>query len=1150
MKKKIGRALVVGAGISGIRAALDLAEFGYGVTLIDRSPYIGGILSQLDYQFPTDHCGMCKMLPLVDRDTSSQYCLRKGLFHENIEIRLSTELASVEGEPGHFQVSLRQKQSLVDPVLCVGCGDCVKVCPVEVPDTFNAGLAVRKAIYLPVPHAIPNSYTIDMIACTRCGECETICPTGAIKVSEEVSKDFRILVVDDELIVRDSLQAWLQDEGFEVDIAASGPEALELLSEQPYQLMLTDIKMPGMDGVELLQKTKEDFPDLCVVMMTAYATVETAVEAMKIGALDYLLKPFDPDTLVPMVLRIYQDLEVIKEPPMEVGALVICGGTAYFDPASGINTFGYGMYPNVVTSIEFERILSGTGPNQGRLVRPSDGKPIRKAAWLQCVGSRDVQLDADFCSSICCMHAIKEALVAKERTEEELEATIFYMDMRTYGKSFQRYRDQAETKHGVRFERGRVHTVIQDETSGNLIVAHVDHTGAYKEETFDMVVLSVGQRPASGTTELAEMVGIPLNQGGFCQAEPFSLARTNMEGIVLGGSFTGLKDINESIIQASSAALSASRVIHASGGGLAPELTSDESLHDILREPPRIMVAVCTCGDALSKLLEPKQLARRLEADPSVDQVLFIEQTCTAAGWDNLVELVEKHKPNRIMIGACLPYVYARKIRELGRHVGLDPALIDVVDINLIVQSSKIEAEPPSADELSFIYNELSAILGMGLAKLKWADPAPAPSVQILQQALVVGGGIAGMTTALAIADHGFQVDLVEKEEMLGGNLNWLQRTLEENTIKTFLEETMKKVEKHPLIRVHTQSRVISSYGQVGLFYTTVEDTTNVPFTIEHGVTILATGGTEATTTSYNFGTSEAIVTQKELEQKLADNTLDPGQLKSVVMIQCVDSRQEPRNYCSRICCATALKHALYLKEQNPDIAIYILYRDIMTYGFTESYYTQARKAGVIFIQHDVTEKPRVSVTNGSVQVTAFESIMGQKVQIDADLVTLATGIVPKLSKELAEAFGVTIDQDGFFEEAEPKWRPVDSIKEGVFACGLAHSPRNIAESIATAEAASQRALRILSHERMPAGKVVAEVRHSLCSLCELCIETCPYGARIFDLDLEKVLINAAMCQGCGSCATACPNSASILSGFSDRQMLDIIDSALEGTFD
>ncbi|MBW2644545.1 MAG: response regulator, partial [Deltaproteobacteria bacterium] len=290
-------------------------------------------------------------------------------------------------------------------------------------------------------------------------------------------------------------------------------------------LMLTDIKMPGMDGVELLQKAKENFPDLCVVMMTAYATVETAVEAMKIGALDYFLKPFDPDTLVPMVIRIYQDLEAAKEPPMEVGALVLCGGTSYFDPAVGKNTFGYGIYPNVVTSLEFERILSGTGPNHGRLVRPADGKHLQKVAWLQCVGSRDIQIDADFCSSICCMHAIKESLVAKEKANGELEAVIYYMDMRTFGKSFQRYRDQAETKHGVRFERGRVHSVLQDENSGDLIISHVDYTGIRKEERFDMVVLSVGQRPAPGTAELAEMLEIPLNQYGFGQAEPFSLTR-------------------------------------------------------------------------------------------------------------------------------------------------------------------------------------------------------------------------------------------------------------------------------------------------------------------------------------------------------------------------------------------------------------------------------------------------------------------------------------------------------------------------------------------------------------------------------------------------------------------------------------------------
>jgi heterodisulfide reductase subunit A len=585
-------------------------------------------------------------------------------------------------------------------------------------------------------------------------------------------------------------------------------------------------------------------------------------------------------------------------------------------------------------------------------------------------------------------------------------------------------------------------------------------------------------------------------------------------------------------------------VIHNTGGSLPLEPISDEPFLDISQEPPRVIVVVCTCGDTLSKLFDPQQLTRRLKTDPCVDQVLFLEQTCTAAGWQNLVELVEKNKPNRILIGACIPYLYSQKTRELGRSVGLVPGLIHVVNLRLMDQLSKLKDETPSADEITVIINELSSILGMGLARLKWADPTPAPRVKIFQQALVVGGGIAGMTAALAIADHGFQVDLVEKEETLGGNLTWLERDLEGNITEIVLEKTRHNMEKHPLIRVHTRSRVVGSYGQVGRFYTTIEDKAKGTFTLEHGVTILATGGMEATTTSYNYGKSEAIITQKELEQKINENILDPNQLESVVMIQCVDSREEPRNYCSRICCDTSLKDALCLKRQNPDIDIYIFYRDIMAYGFVESYYTQARKAGVIFIPYDVAEKPRVTVTDGSIQITALEPIIGQKIRLDADLVVLATGIVPTLPKDLAEAFGVTVDQDGFFQEAEMKWRPVDSIKEGVFACGLAHSPRNIAESIATARAASQRALRILYHEQMPAGKVVAEIHHSLCSLCEQCIEACPYGARTLDLDLEKVIVNPAMCQGCGSCATVCPNSASVLIGFSDRQMLDVIDSA------
>jgi len=1142
MQRKIGKAMVVGAGISGIRAALDLAETGYGVTLIDRAPHIGGILNQLDYQFPTDRCGMCKMLPLVDRDASSQYCLRKGLFHENIEILLSTELASVEGEAGNFRVTLRQKPNRVDPGLCIGCGECESVCPVEAADAFNAGLASRKAIYLPVPHAIPNSYVIDSAACTRCGECEKICPTGAIRLLEEERKRFRILVVDDELIVRDSLKEWLAEEGFTVDMAESGPQALQLLAENSYHLMLTDIKMPGMDGVEVLQKAKADFPDLTVVMMTAYATVETAVEAMKIGALDYLVKPFDPESLVPMITRIYENFETAGGRQIDVGALILCGGASYFNPAEGKNTYGYGVFPGVLTSLEFERIFSGTGPSHGQLVRPSDGKPIRKVGWIQCVGSRNLQQEADFCSSICCMFAIKEAVVAREKSDGQFDTTIFYMDMRTFGKTFQRYRDQAEVDCSVQFERCRVHSVEHDRQTNDLLIKYIDSHGDLKESRQDVVVLAVGQRPAHGTAQLAEMLDVPLNPWGFCQPEPFSVTQTAQKGIMLGGSFTGLKDISESVTQASAAALCASRVIHASGGGLAPESEPRHPAVEILREPPRVLVVICTCGDALGKISDLQELACCLSADPLVDGVELIEKTCTAKGWVSLVELVITRKPNRLLIGACLPYIYARKLRQLGREVNLDPALMEVVDIRSVAfgQSAENEAHPGHSP----FYLQLSA-LQMGLVRLKWVDPTPAASIPVQQCALVIGGGIAGMTAALAVADHGFAVELVEKEEKLGGNLLWLNQTVEGYTPRTLLEETCREVEKHPLINVHTESRVLVANGQVGQFYATIKDSEGSVRTVEHGVVILATGGTEATTHSYAYGTGAAVVTQQELAQKLDGGDFDPQQLATVVMIQCVDCRQEPRNYCSRVCCAAAIKHAIYLKEQNQDVAVYVLYRDIMTYGFTETYYTQARNAGICFIQYDLEKKPEVQTADGQVRVTVFEPILNQELEITADLCVLATGITPNLPADLSAAYGITIDQDGFFQEAESKWRPVDSLKEGIFACGLVHSPRTIAESIATAQAAAQRSLRILTHRHLPTGKVVASVHHSLCSRCENCIEACPYGARLLDDENEKVLVNPAMCQGCGSCATVCPNSASVVEGFRQQQMLGIIDAAL-----
>ncbi len=1133
MKRKIGSAMVVGAGIAGIRAALDLAESGYGVTLIDRAAHIGGILSQLDYQFPSNGCGMCKMLPLVARDAGSQYCLRKGLFHENIDILLSTEIATIAGEAGHFEVTLRQSPNPVDPERCNGCGACTAVCPVSVPDEFNAGLTLRKAIYLPVPHAIPNPFRIDPAACTRCGACVAACPSGAIQLTDSGREGFRVLVVDDELIVRDSIHAWLTDEGYTVEMAAGGREALKRLTEQRFQLMLLDIKMPGLDGVEVLQKAREMQPDLCVVMMTAYATVETAIEAMKAGAREYLLKPFETDTLSGQVARIYHETELAEARRVETGALILCGGTDYFNPAEGKNPFAYRQSPHVLTSLEFERILSGTGPSGGRLVRPADGKAVGKVAWIQCVGSRDLQSGADFCSTVCCMYAIKEALLAREKTATDLETTIFYMDLRTPGKSFQRYRDRAEQEGGVKFERGRIHSVVPDPATGDPVLAYVPHDGGRREERFDLVVLAVGQRPAAGAAQLAEIAGIELNPWGFARSAPFSLTRSSREGIFLGGAFAGLQDISDSVIRASSAALGASRVLHAGGGSLGAAPSPAATLRDVSRETPRVGIIFCTCGESVPL---NAALAAHLQQDPAVAWVSALEKTCTAEGWEAMTDLVKARDANRLLIAACHPYVYARKLRELSAAVGLEPALITVVDIRSL---SPTTAAPPA---------EMARVVAMGVAALKKAAPGPVPSVAVVQEALVVGGGIAGMTAALSIADHGYPVRLVEQAETLGGNLNWLTSTLDDQNPRALLTETVARVGNHPHITVHTSSRVAGAFGEVGHFFTTIEGPDRQTTSLEHGTVILATGGSEAATTAYGHGASGAVLTLKALETGLASTAIDPAGLTAVVMIQCVECREEPRNYCSQVCCPSALKHALALKKRNPDIAVYVLYRDLMSCGFNETYYTRARQAGILFFPYSLQRKPKVTIDpETGPLVTVFEPVIGREVAIAADLVVLATGIVPNLPEALVEAFGIVRDRDGFFQEAESKWRPVDAVKEGVFACGLVRAPHGIPEVIAEAEAAAQRALRILGRKRLPAGKVVAEVRHSLCSRCERCIDACPYGARRLNPDLDRIFINPAMCQGCGACAAVCPNSAAIVAGFTDGQMLAVIEAALEG---
>lgn len=1146
MTQKTGKALVVGAGISGMRAAIDLAEFGYAVILIDQKARTGGVSGGLDRQFPSDGCGMCRMIPHSNPEHALQQCMKKGPGHENISVMLQTSVTSVEGEAGSFRVTLLQHPNPVDPERCTGCGLCIPACPVEIPDLFNAGTKMRKAIGPPSPYTPLGPFYIDTEACTRCGACIEACPTGAVSMPDEDRSSFTVLVVDDEQIIRDSLREWLGEEGgFSVVTAKSGQEALELIRDSKVDLMLADIKMPGMDGIELLDNALQINPDLAVMMITAYATVDTAVEAMKLGAVDYLVKPFDPDTLLPKIAGIFYELTLPPGPETEVGAIILACGSGEYNPAEGKNPFGYKVLADVVTGIEFERIISPAGPNQGSLERPSDGRWVSRIAWVLCAGSRNIKENADFCSGVCCMYALKQARIVKKAARAkgaEVDCVIYYMDMRTFGKNYQQYKDDAEAE-GVRCVRSRVNSITMDAETGDLCIRTADQSGIIRSDCHDLAVLATGQRPAAQTDELAEMLGLEKNPWGFVATENFSATRTSTKGVFAAGSVTGRKDISDSVISGSSAALGASRILHRAGGGLREISEQTGSEQDISRDPPEIFAAICSCGSALSGIADSDPVSGESLFDPTVCSLQTADQLCTKEGMEALLEKIRQTDANRAVIGACGPLCSPGKKRAIADAADLCPDLMEITDITKHVPAEAWTKDSP----LSHAHKELiKTSMEMAIEEVKYADPGFSPKISVTGTALVVGGGIAGMTAALGIADHGYEVWLAEKQDRLGGNLNWISSTVEGLAPEQLLEQTRSRVENHGRINVCTKTQVISTIGWAGAFSSRLESSDGNIFSVDHGAAVLATGGAEAEISGFSNGTDPRIMTQKEFETRIGSPDFEPEKINSLCMILCAETRQEPKNYCSRVCCESALKHCLQVKQKNPDANIYIFYRDIMACGFLESFFTSARKAGVIFITYDPANPPQVAAENEAIVVSGREPLLGRELEIKSDLLVLAAGVIPYMPADLAANFGAETDEHGFLMEAEYKWLPVQSGTKGVFACGLALRPGNITESIASAEAAAFQAVCLLAQNSMPAARSIARIRHSLCSLCMRCVVACPFGARMHDEETNRILVNPAACTACGACAAACPNFASYVQGFSPRKMLSAVDAAAD----
>lgn len=994
---KQGSGLVVGGGIGGIQAALDLADSGFFVYLVENSPAIGGRMAQLDKTFPTNDCAMCMLSPKL---------VEVGR-HPNVQIITGASIESLEGQAGNFTAEIRQRPRYVDITRCIACGRCIAACvyqDAKFPSEFDMGLGKRKPVYIPFPQAVPLAAVIDPQTCIffKSGRC----PQNCLKACERQALDF----------------------------------------------------------------TQKE--------------------------------------------RVFS---------LNVGAVILAPG---FEPynAQLVGEYGFGRYANVLTAPQFERLLSASGPTMGKVRRPSDGQTPKKVAFIQCVGSRDLRHQS-YCSAVCCMYATKEAIVAKEH-DPDIEPTIFYIDLRAYGKGFENLVKRAREEHGVRYIRSMISQITEIPETKNLLIRYRDKSGTLHEEECELVILSVGMRPHFKGQELARKLGLELNAHGFAQTHPFSPVQSTREGVFVTGAFTGPKDIPETVIQASAAAAAAGALLASARGTRTQEKHYPQEL--VPDGSSRIGVFVCHCGSNIAGVVDVKAVAEYAQTLPGVVHAENVLYTCSQDNLKHMKEVIREKNLNRVVVASCTPRNLAALFQDTIREAGLNKFLFEMVNIR--EQCSWVHSDQPEKAT-----EKAKALVRMGVAKARDLKPLSIQVVSVAPAAMVLGGGMSGMVSALTLADSGFETHLVERRSELGHELTEISHTLEGEDVQSLRAELIDAVHLHPKIHVHTNATVQEISGFVGNF-STILATPQAEERIRHGVVIVATEAYEYKSSEYFYGQDERVLTQRELAARIQDQ-----RAKTIVMIQCV-GRNESRPYCSRVCCEEALHNALALLEQDPDRHVYVLYREMMAYGLIEERYRQARERGVVFIGYDEHAPPIVQREHDRLWVTVRDARLRQEILIWPDLLVLSTGVVPDpYNEELSHQLKVPLDAHGFFVEAHMKLRPVDFSSHGIFLCGGSHAPGTIPELIAKAQAAAGRAASILSKTHLEAGGVVATVDPEKCAACLTCLRECPFNA--VSITAEGLAeIEPVKCQGCGICAADCPAKAIQLGQFEDAQELAMLE--------
>jgi len=828
---------------------------------------------------------------------------------------------------------------------------------------------------------------------------------------------------------------------------------------------------------------------------------------------------------------------------VKVGAVILAPGFEPFDPRVR-EEYHYGEFANVVTSMDYERLLCSTGPYQGEILRASDKKHPHKIAWIQCVGSRQVLPGGkSYCSAVCCTYAQKQAILTKDH-DADAECVIFHNDIRSYGKDFERYYQRAENLPGVRFIRSYVSIVREDPETKNVTVRYSTPDEGVKEEEFNMVVLSVGLNPPVDAKDLAEKFGIELSPIDFCKLNPANPMQTNRPGIFVSGAFQGPIDIPESVFSASGAGSQIGELLGYRRGKLAKERVYPPE-KDLSQEEPRVGVFVCHCGANIGRVVNVPETVEYALTLPNVvyaQEQLF---SCATNSAKEITDMINEKGLNRVVVAACSPRTLEMLFRDTVREAGINQYYFEMANIrehdSWVHSKEKEEATQKAKD-----------IIRMSVARACKLEPLQEFELPVNKAALVVGGGIAGMNCALSIANQGHEVYLVEKDAELGGMARRIHYTLEGLDVQAYLRELISKVYQHPLVHVYTGAEITDATGYVGNFVTTVKSNRGVT-EIKHGAAVIAIGADLYTPTEYLYGEDERVMTHLELEERIAKEEEKVINAESVVMIQCVGCRNEDRNYCSRVCCSESVKNALKLKEKNPDVDVYILYRDMRTYGFKEDYYREVANKNVRFIRYEEDDKPQVEPGESDegrpvLKVTVADPVLGKKLELDADIVALAAAVIPSEStKEMAALFKVTLSPDGFFKEAHVKLRPVEFTTDGVYLCGTAHYPKFIQETVNQAYGAAGRVLTLLSHDIVIASGSVCQVDEKRCMGCGACAVVCTYGA----LGLretrqgKKVEVNPVLCKGCGLCNAKCPTGAISLKHYTDEEIISEIDALI-----